>query len=257
MLFVKQGYPEEDDLVMCTVTKVHFHSVFVKLDEYDKGGMIHISEVSPGRIRNIRDFVKEGKKIVCKVLKVNAEKGYIDLSLRRVNDMQRRSKIDEIKQQQKAEKILEFVAKQIKIDVKEAYNEVAEKIKDTSLYNFFEQVVSDNSILEKSGISKKIAEPLLEIIKQRIKEAHVEVRGTLSLVSYAPDGVELVKESLKRADDISKKAEIKYMGAGKYSVYVKSPDYKEAEKIINKIAETAIDFIKKSGGEGGFVKANA
>ncbi|MEK6869062.1 MAG: S1 RNA-binding domain-containing protein, partial [Nanoarchaeota archaeon] len=49
MLLKKEGFPEEDELVMCTVTKVQFHSVFVTLDEYDKGGMIHISEVSPGR----------------------------------------------------------------------------------------------------------------------------------------------------------------------------------------------------------------
>ena len=110
MLLKKEDFPEEDELVMCTVTKVQFHSVFVRLDEYDKSGMIHISEVSPGRIRNIRDFVKESKKIVCKVLGITKEKGHIDLSLRRVTETQKRNKVDEIKQQQKAEKILEFVS---------------------------------------------------------------------------------------------------------------------------------------------------
>ena len=55
---------------MVTVTKIEYHSVFVELDEYGKTALIHISEISPGRIRNIRDFVKvEDKKIVCKVLK--------------------------------------------------------------------------------------------------------------------------------------------------------------------------------------------
>ena len=106
MLLKKQGFPEDSELVLCTVTSVQFHSVFVNIDEYGKGGMIHISEVSPGRIRNIRDFVKEGKKIVCKVLKVNEEKGYIDLSLRRVNEAERRRKIEDIKKEQNAEKII-------------------------------------------------------------------------------------------------------------------------------------------------------
>ena len=68
MLYKKQGYPEEEELVLCTVTNVQHHSVFVNIDEYNLSGMIHISEVSPGRIRNIRDYVKEGKVIVCKVL---------------------------------------------------------------------------------------------------------------------------------------------------------------------------------------------
>ena len=93
MLYKKQGFPEESELVMCTVSNIQYHSVFADLDEYGRQGMIHISEISPGRIRNIRDYVKEGKKIVCKVLRVNSERGHIDLSLRRVNEAQRKNKI--------------------------------------------------------------------------------------------------------------------------------------------------------------------
>ena len=92
MYYRKEGMPEESELVMSTVTKIQYNAIFVNLDEYDKTGMIHISEISPGRIRNIRDFVREGKKIVCVVLRVNQERGYIDLSLRRVGEGQRRKK---------------------------------------------------------------------------------------------------------------------------------------------------------------------
>ena len=84
MLQKKKGFPESDELVFCTVTSVQSHSVFVKLEEYGVGGMIHISEVAPGRIRNIRDFVVENKPVVCKVTSINQERGHIDLSLRRV-----------------------------------------------------------------------------------------------------------------------------------------------------------------------------
>ena len=112
MLRKKQSFPEEGELVMCSVTKVLPNSVFARLDEYDnKSGMIHISEVSPGRIRNIRDFVAEGKVIVCKVLRVDIDKGYIDLSLRRVNDNQRKNKVNAVKLEQKSEKIIEFCSK--------------------------------------------------------------------------------------------------------------------------------------------------
>jgi len=257
MLLRKRGFPEEDEVVMCTVTKVQFHSVFVRLDGYELGGMIHISEISPGRIRNIRDFVKEGKKIVCKVLKVNEEKGYIDLSLRRVNEMQKRNKVDEIKQQQKAEKIIEFAAKQINMDLKSVYDEVSGKIKDKLLYEFFEDAVADNTLLKKAGIQPKIAVPLLDFIKQRIKEPEVQVKGTLSLLSYAPDGVTIIKNSLKKAQEIDKGAQLAYLGAGKYLITVKSHDYKEAEKKIGKIADAAMEALKKQGGEGSFEKAEA
>ena len=128
MLFKKQGFPEEGELILCTVTSVQFHSVFVELDEYGKSGLIHISEVSPGRIRNIRDFVKEGKKVVCKVLRINEEKGYIDLSLRRVNESEKRRKIDDIKKEQNAEKIVEIAAGKIGIKTEQLYKELSEKI---------------------------------------------------------------------------------------------------------------------------------
>ena len=124
----KTGYPEEGELVLCTVTKVHSHSVFVVLEEYDKSGMVHISEISPGRIRNIRDFVVEGKVIICKVLRIDKEKGHIDLSLRRVSESQKRMKADSIKQQQIAEKMIEFVAKELKVDSGKLVNEINEKI---------------------------------------------------------------------------------------------------------------------------------
>ena len=90
MLLRKAGFPEDSELVICTVTKINPGSVFVNIDEYDRSGLIHISEISPGRIRNIRDYVKEGKKVVCKVLHVDSNKGHIDLSLRRVSDGQRK-----------------------------------------------------------------------------------------------------------------------------------------------------------------------
>src|SRR3989338_9154007 len=97
MLAKKSGFPEESELVQCTVTSVQSHSVFVMIDEYGINGMIHISEVAPGRIRNIRDFVMEGKTVICKVLRVNAERGHVDLSLRRVSESQKRNKIAAVK----------------------------------------------------------------------------------------------------------------------------------------------------------------
>ena len=61
MLFKKKGIPEDSELVLCTVTKIYPHCVFLSLDEYEhKSGMAHISEISPGRIRNIGDYVKLG-----------------------------------------------------------------------------------------------------------------------------------------------------------------------------------------------------
>ncbi len=254
MLFRKSGMPEEGELVLCTVTKVMFHSVFTNLDEYGKSGMIHISEISPGRIRNIRDFVSEGRKIVCKILSVNVEKGHIDLSLRRVSEMQRRGKIDWIKQEQKAEKIVEMVAKKGGEKVEPLYNKLSEPIfaKYDSFNSCFQDIVAGNITLEKLGVDKKIAKEIEEVVKQRIKPPEVEIKGDLMISSYAPDGVEVVKDVLKKAEE--KGVSITYAGGGKYKVIVKSSDYKTAEKILKEGIDVALKNVEKQGGEGEFIR---
>ena len=255
MLFKKQGFPEEDELVLCTVTSVQYHSVFVDIYEYGKSGLIHISEVSPGRIRNIRDFVKEGKKIVCKVLRINKEKGYIDLSLRRVNESEKRRKIDEIKREQNAEKIIEIAAGKIGIKTEQLYNEISEKITKnyTSLHEFFEQASKNESILENLGIDKKHLKIIEETIKQRIKPVEVEITGKLKITTFASNGVDIIKESLKRAEDAAKdKISINYLGSGLYRFMVKASDYKEAERFMKNATETAIGFVTKHAGVAEF-----
>ncbi len=254
MLLKKKDFPEEDELVLCTVTKLFPHGVFVNLDEYDKGGMIHISEVSPGRIRNIRDFVKEGKKVVCKILRVDPEKGHIDLSLRRVNERQKKEKVNEIKQEQKAEKIIEFTAKKLDTGFNKLYNELSSKImeKYDLVYLCFEEVVNGKISFDKLGIEPKTAEVLTELVKDRMKPPEVFVGGELTLKSYAPDGIEIIKNALNKG--ASKNITIVYEGGGKYDIEAKSNEYKDAEKILESATTKIIDFIENQDGEGSFVR---
>ena len=105
----REGWPEPGDLLVCTVTQVVDFGAFVTLDEYPgKQGLIHISEVASGWIKYIRDHVREGQKIVCKVLNVDRSRHHIDLSLKDVNEHQRREKIQEWKADQKSWKWLQM-----------------------------------------------------------------------------------------------------------------------------------------------------
>src|SRR5438067_13457350 len=71
----------------------------------------------------IRDYIREGQKVVCKVLKVDKEKGHIDLSLKAVNEHQRREKIQEWKNEQKAENLFAIVAQRLGKTVDECWQE--------------------------------------------------------------------------------------------------------------------------------------
>lgn len=239
MFYKKNGFPEEGELVLCTVSKVMYNSVFADLDEYyNLTGMLHISEIAPGRIRNIRDYVVEGKVVVCVVLRIDRDRGHIDLSLRRVNDSQRRLKINEVKQEQKAEKIIELVAKENKIDVKPLYGRLKDIIfrKYQNMYDCFEDVALEELSLENLGVEKGVAEQLTELIKQRIKPPKVEIRGKMFLTTYECNGIDAIKNTLKKALSIGEnKLTIKYLGGGAYSVYLTEETYKEGEKLLEKV----------------------
>ncbi len=248
MLNLKRGMPEEGDIVMCTITKIHYHSVFAKLDEFQaKQGLIHISEVSPGRIRNISDYVQEGKKVVCKVLKVNQQRGHIDLSLRRVSNIQRRNKIEELKQEQKSEKIIEYVAAQNGMKTKELNDIIAPKLLSgySSLHDAFEDVSFGGMTLEELGVEKKWSDPLTELIKQRINPPVVKISGEIRFISYDPEGVKVTSSVLGEADKISEDVSIRYAGGGRYSISVTKNEYKDAEADLKRV----LDFVESKSKE--------
>lgn len=242
LLLEKHGLPEEGDLVLCIVSKIHFHSIFVNIIEYGKlQGMIHISEVSPGRIRNIRDFVKEGKTIVCKILRTNIERHQVDLSLRRVTESQKRIKVNEIKQEQVAEAIIEFVAKANKLNIKTFFEEVLKKTNEyfDSIFDCFYDVVESNFDLNKLGLDKVATKSLEDIIRQRIKPVIVEIKGHFKITSYLPNGVDIIREALMSAKKINGNHRITYKGAGHYDFYISDKDYKKAEAVLTEM-QTAI-----------------
>lgn len=244
MARVKTGIPEIGELLLCTVTNVQRNSVFVKFNEYPgKSGIIHISEISPGRIRNIRDYVVEGKVIVCKLLKYYKNTGHFDLSLRRVSPAMHREKIEEIKREQLAEKIIDFVANDLKIDTKKLYQDISDGVLEDyeTIYACFEDVsYEDLDLHKKYGIDKKVAEALTELIKQRIKLPEISIALKADISTPAPDGVERIKKILQ--DVSSDELDVTYLGSGKYHFVTRGYDYKAAEKVLAEAQEKVKEF---------------
>lgn len=256
MVRMRKEWPNEGDLVVATVHKVLNYGAFARLEEYPgKEAFIHISEVSSGWVKNIRDYVRENQKIVAKVLRVNPRKGHVDVSLKRIREDQRTRKIQQWKIEQKAEKLLEFSAKNLKKDLNQAYEEVGYQIMDEfgDLYGAFEIAAEEGeaSLIERE-IDLNWAKAITEVAKKNITPPEVHITGYVDLKSYASNGVEVIKEALVsvKDDDIS----IQCVGAPRYRMVVKSSDYIEAENILKKAAQKAIDVVLEAGGEGEFYR---
>ena len=251
-----RDYPEEGELVVCSVRIVKNFGAFVTLDEFsDKEGFIHIAEVTTGWVKYIRDYVREGQKIVCKVLRVNPHKGHIDLSLRLVNEHQRREKIQEWKNEQKAEKLFEIVATKYNKDIDTCYNEFGMDIMDKfgSMYSAFEQCTINPAILSENSFSGEWVDHFTQIAAENIIPPFVNIKGYLELTCPLPDGVNHLRDTLLGIEkDNDVKIKVQYVGAPKYRILVQAPNYKVAEDELKKAVDKAIKSIEKHKGTGSF-----
>jgi len=254
MVRMRKEWPDEGDLVVGTVHKVLGYGAFASLEEYEgKEAFIHISEVSSGWVKNIRDYVRENQKIVARVLRVNPKKGQVDVSLKRIREDQRTRKIQQWKIEQKAEKLLEISAKTIGKDINTAYEEVGYKIKEgfEDLYDAFETAAEEGKeALISHGIDDEWAKTITDVAKKNISPPEVQITGYIDLKSYAPDGVEVIKNALGAVEN--ENVSVQCVGAPRYRLIVKSSDYPTAENLLKNAAKKSIDVVLKEGGEGEF-----
>ncbi len=262
MLYKKKGFPEEGEIVLCTVKKILPTTVFVTVDEYEnKEGIIHISEIAPGRIRTIRDYISEGKRIICKILRVNNERASIDLSLRRATKSALIAKNQELKKDQMAEKVFEVFAQQMKKPVAELFKEYGEKMvaEYGALHLCFEiALVEGEPVFSKLGVDKTTAKKLAELIATRMKPPEVRMSQMIALKCKGSDGVDVIKNAIEKTLALAKSKKyavlVLYCGAPRYDVSVKAVDYKTAERELTEITTAMIETMKKNGGEGDLIK---
>ncbi len=247
MFYKRSGLPEEEEIVLCKVTQILPNSVFVELVEYEKQGMVHISEIAPGRIRNLREYVSVGREIVCKVLRINRERGHIDLSLRRVNSTQRAEKLEEIKQEIKAETLIKNIAKKLKMPAPELYTAVASKVLKEYAYlsQCFKDIVTGTVNLEKVGLEKSLTQEITTAVLDKFKPSKIELKGEIKLQTYASAGLDKIKSTLQAIENLSSSLRISYLGAGRYKLTLEDADYKPAEKKITQVQQILEQFTDK------------
>jgi len=222
--------PEENELVVCTVDKVTEFAAWCTLDEYSLKGIIHVSEVAGKWVRDIRQYVKAGKKYVCRVMKVEPE--VVTLSLRRVSREEAKERANQFRKEERAEKILELAAKSLGKSLDEAYEEVGFTLQEKfgDLYTAIESLLSPKKV-QKLNISKQWLDALTEAAKKSIRQKTTELKYELEIYSYAPNGIELIKKLIKEIED-SLKTKVKYLSAPVYRLSIETTQPREAEKKI-------------------------
>ncbi|QTD42679.1 S1 domain-containing post-transcriptional regulator GSP13 [Sporosarcina sp. Te-1] len=105
------------------VTGIQPYGAFVALDE-ETQGLVHISEITYGFVRDINDYLAIGQEVNVKVLEVDEEAGKISLSIRALQEA-----TDAVKKNKtaKARKSLQDRVKEHDAD---GFNSLKHKLKD-------------------------------------------------------------------------------------------------------------------------------
>lgn len=230
-------FPETGEFVVGTVKKIMPYGGFCTLDEY--GGMdsfLHVSQVSSGWIRNIREHLREGQKIVAKVITIDREKGQVDLSLKQVTEADRKRKLTSFQAEKKARKLIEVAGAKLKQDswaqfgqlLLSKYGSVADGL----------QAIADGQAAD--DLPKQWVDALKDIVAKEFKAKTVHVRKDLVLSCPTGDGVALVSKSLEMVQGLSDKkatVHVHYVAAPNYFIEITASDYKTAEKKMQKVRE--------------------
>ena len=228
---------EEGQIVLCTVEKTMGTTVFVKIQGGEEGTIV-TSEIAPGRIRNLRNYVVPGKRIVCKILSIRGNR--IHLSLRRVKQNEKKELLEKIKKEKSNKAILKTV-------LGEDSKKIIEEIKsEYDLTDFLEEIRENTKLTEKY-FSKEQTEKILKILDSK-KDKPKEIRHILKLSSKSSDGVKKVKNIIGTACKDSK-CNVNYLAAGKYSLGIIGEDFKEIKSEINKVSDSIEKQAKKENCE--------
>jgi translation initiation factor 2 alpha subunit (eIF-2alpha) len=214
---------EENDLILCKVKKVTNTITFVTMPN-DQEGTIISSEIAPGRIKLMRQYVTPNKLIVCKVLKIEGD--HVHLSLRRVTSKEKKEVMQNLKQSQA-----------IEMGFKQILGEQAEKIKEKILQDFqtinefIAETKNNESLLSKYLPEDKI-EAIRKISEKRSKKE--ELKQNIKIKCMEDDGILKIKKIFDFEDENIK---ITYISAGNFKLKLIVDDFKQGKKKMAELLE--------------------
>ncbi|KAJ1917726.1 hypothetical protein H4219_003038 [Mycoemilia scoparia] len=199
--FYRNKFPKPDDVVMVKVTQISEIGAYVVLEEYNEiSGMILSSELSRRRIRSIQKMVRVGRRDVALVLRVDEEKGYIDLSKKNVTEEDRTKCTEKFEKSRTVHSILRNVAANTDADLEQLYEGFVWDLYDKygHAYDAFKIAVTEpDTVLKGFDIDPVVKAELLKHIGRRLTPQPVKIRSDIEITNYTYDGIEAIKTAIR------------------------------------------------------------
>ena len=252
-------YPEIDELVMVQVRSIAEMGAYVALLEYNNiECMILLSELTRSPIRSVNKLIRVGKQEVCMVLRVDEEKGYIDLSKRRVSpeDVQ---KCDERFQRSKAvHSIVRHVSETQHIEMEKLYSLTAWPLykKYGHAYEAFRLAISDPDEFfnenNMPGLDEPVKKFMLGQIAKRLTPTAIKIRADIEVTCFHYEGITAIKRALLKGMALGNEElpiKIKLVAPPLYVMLCSTLDKASGLKLLNDAIEVMQTEIKAAKGE--------
>ncbi|KAL0321822.1 UNVERIFIED_CONTAM: Eukaryotic translation initiation factor 2 subunit alpha [Sesamum calycinum] len=247
-------YPEVDQAVMIQVKSMADSGAYVSLLEYNNiEGMILFSELSRRRIRSISSLIKVGRIEPVMVLRVDKEKGYIDLSKRRVSEEDIQACEERFNKSKLVHSIMRHVAETMNVDLEDLYIHVGWPLyrKYGHAFEAFKLIVNDpDSVLD--SLTREVKEVGPDGQGRRMTPQPLKIRADIEMKCFQFDGVLHIKEAMRKAEAAGNQdcpVKIKLCCPSAYVLNTQTLDKEQGIAILNKAIEACVEEIERHKGK--------
>jgi translation initiation factor 2 subunit 1 len=253
--FYEQKYPEIDETVMVMVKRVAEMGAYVQLLEYQNvEGMILLSELSKRRIRSVAKLIRVGRIEVCSVLRVDHEKGYIDLSKKRVSPEDAQKAEEWYAKSKAVHSIMRHVSSQTEVPVQELCQKISWPLykKYPHALDGLKTMVSEEGALADLNLSKEVFEALLTGVRRRLTPQACKLRGRVEVQCFEYEGVEAVPRALMKGLSVSTpelEVKIKLVAPPQYVLLANCMEREDGLKVLDDAIKLIKEDIEAAGGQ--------
>ncbi|XP_071732535.1 eukaryotic translation initiation factor 2 subunit alpha homolog [Rutidosis leptorrhynchoides] len=271
-------FPDVDMVVMVQVKSIGEMYAYVALLEYnDIEGMIQFSELSRLHIRSINSLIKVGRMEPMMVLQVDKQKGYVNLSKRRVSEEDIQICKDRYNNSKHVHSIMRNVAKTMELDLEDLYIHVGWPLyrKYGHAYEAFELIKDDpdpDSILntltrevketgpdgvEVTKVVPALTEEPKDALVKNIKgmmmpRQPLKIRARIEMECIQFDGVLHIKDAMRKAEAAGNEVcpvKMKLIAAPSYVLTTLTFDKEQGISVLNKAITACTEEIEHHKGK--------
>ena len=251
------------------------HSITVQLLEYNRiEGMITQAEYSRTNRSKYNQGILKAKKIkkqeICNVLRVDKEKGYIDLSKKQIRGEEKKEIDERFEKGKKVQNLIYPLCEAFKVNMEDLYRKIVWPLQNDKEHAFDalqRAVFNFEEVIGPLNLEPKIKERLEQELKKKFTPQPSKIRAVFEIRSFGKEGVDAIKRALRAGEaESTEEIELKInLIAPPYYVVQTTTMNKQqgiivVQNCLNKVKEVMIandgkyeekEFIKNADDKGG------